>query len=209
MNKKFGRLSPVSRAENTKDGRARWLCSCDCGGEKTAPASELKKGGTKSCGCLAQEQRVAAARSQCHPTSRSMMYRERNSWENMIARCHAANNRSYPNYGGRGISVCTEWLRSFESFLSDMGARPKMTTLDRIDNDKSYCPENCRWASSQEQANNRRTNRVISIGGTALTVAQWSRKLGIDCSVVHSRLYMGWPERQAVVTPVGARRSHK
>jgi len=204
---RFGRLIAISRAENTLSGRARWLCRCDCGNSKTVAAAELKKGGTSSCGCLALEQRKAAAQSQCHAYSRSQMYRERKSWENMMARCYDSCHHSYPDYGGRGIAVCDGWRESFKEFVSSMGRRPKGATLERIDNDANYAPDNCRWATRTEQANNRRTNRIITVGGDSLTVAQWSRKLGIDYRVIHSRLYLGWPETDAVMVPVGHRRS--
>lgn len=200
---RYGRMTVMARSENTAEGRTQWLCLCDCGNTKVAQAVYLKRGNTKSCGCLGLEQRKAAAQSQCHPFSRTQMYRERKSWENMLARCYEPSHRSYADYGGRGVQVCREWRESFEAFVGDMGARPTGCTLDRVDNDKGYSPDNCRWATRVEQANNRRNNRIITIGSESLTVAQWARRTGTPGQVIRNRLRMKWDESDAIFRPVG------
>jgi hypothetical protein len=203
----FGKLTAKSYAGRNEKGGAMWLCACECGGEKTANATELKRGNTQSCGCLALEQKRAAGKTRQHAYSRVNMYRERKSWESMIARCHVPTHQDFANYGGRGITVCDRWRNSFEAFVQDMGMRPENTTLDRRDNAIGYNRDNCRWADKTTQANNRRDNRRITIDGVTQTVAQWARIKGVRDSLIHARLYQGWSEHDAVMTAVGASRS--
>lgn len=203
---KFGKLTAISRVENTTRGHTQWLCCCECGGEKIAQAAYLNKGTTRSCGCLGVEQRKNAAKSRCHEGSKTNNTAEYYSWQNMIDRCYKPTARGYKDYGGRGIIVCERWRSSFANFVADMGRRPDGMTLDRTNTDANYAPENCRWATRTEQANNRRTNRIITIDGKSMTVAQWARQLGISCRVIHARLYSGMNEHDSVMKPV---RNHK
>lgn len=203
----FGRLTAISYAGSGPSGQAIWLFRCACGGTKTAPAGEVKRGKTASCGCLAIEQKQAAGKTRQHAFSRANMYRERKSWENMVARCCVASHRDFANYGGRNITVCDRWRESFEAFVSDMGQRPQNTTLDRIDNSAGYTPANCRWTDKTTQANNRRNNRWIALDGVTQTVAQWARSKGVRASLIHTRLYQGWSEHDAVMVAVGAKRA--
>ena len=191
---RFGLLTVISRAGSDAAGRATWLCACDCGGEKVAKAAELKRGGgrgVRSCGCLQLQQRQAAAKAQCHAYSRANWPRERKTWENMIKRCTDPNDIGYANYGGRGVSVCARWLDSFQAFAEDMGRAPIGGTIDRIKNDLGYCPENCKWSSKKEQANNRRNNRLLTYNGKTQTVSQWADELGIPGRTLYQRLYRG------------------
>ena len=197
-NKKFGRLTAINRVENTAKGNARWLCKCDCGGMKIVVSSELKRGGTKSCGCLAQEQREKAAKSRCHAHSRANLCRERKSWENMLARCYDSSCKSFSNYGGAGITVCETWRHSFKSFFADLGPRPIGHTLDRIDSSKGYFKENCRWATNKEQANNRSNNRRLAHNGKTMTISQWADELGLTHTCISMRLKRGWPVHRAL-----------
>ena len=147
--KRFGRLFVLSYSHTVKPGYAYWLCRCDCGTLRSVVACNLSRGITKSCGCLR-----ASPLSHGHTSGgrHTPTYR---SWYAMIQRCTNPRNHKYRDYGGRGISVCKRW-RSFENFLADMGERPAGLTLDRRDNDGSYEPGNCRWATSHEQARNKR-----------------------------------------------------
>ena len=134
-----------------------------------------------------------------HGMSRTPEY---NAWSHMKDRCFNPNNKNYLDYGGRGIAVCDRWL-NLENFLADMGTKPSPKhSLDRIDNDGDYCPDNCRWATKAEQANNRRYNRLITIGCVTLTIAQWAIEMGFDKNLIYCRLNSGWSEFDAVMTPV-------
>jgi len=126
------------------------------------------------------------------------------SWRRMKDRCFNPNSKDYPNWGGRGITVCDRWLNSFENFLADMGSRPTAKhSLDRIDNDGNYCPENCKWSTKAEQGNNRRNNKpLITIDDVTLTISYWAKKMGYGESVIYARLDRGWSDYDAVMTPV-------
>ena len=122
---------------------------------------------------------------------------------NMKDRCFNPNHKCYSDYGGRGIKICDRWKNSFQNFFLDMGSRPTAKhSLDRIDNNADYSPENCRWATKAEQYNNRRSNRFITIDDDTLTIVQWEKKMGYKENVIWQRLKMGWSEYRAVMTPV-------
>jgi len=112
-------------------------------------------------------------------------------WADMLSRCNNSNHHAYADYGERGIKVCERW-HSFENFYADMGSRPHKFTLERKDNEKGYCPENCVWASRRAQANNRRNNRLINYNGEMLPAAEAARRAGLRPELVHDRLTKGW-----------------
>lgn len=128
------------------------------------------------------------------------------AWEHMRHRCTNSNNPQYKDYGGRGIVVCAAWSR-FENFFADMGECPPGLTLDRIDNDKNYEPDNCRWVTRKVQARNRRTNVLIEFHGEKLCVAEWAERFGICRTLVRSRLRAGWTMDQIASTPPSKRNS--
>lgn len=123
---------------------------------------------------------------------------EYNSWRSMRARCLFKSHAAYKNYGGRGITICDRWVDSFENFVKDMGPRPEGTTLDRIDVNKGYYKENCRWASMTEQANNKRNTVLIDFDGESKTISQWSKDLGIPTSTIMNRLAGGYSSEDAL-----------
>ncbi len=124
-------------------------------------------------------------------------------YRGMITRCYSVNQRTYQRYGAKGVTVCEEWRNSKEAFFEwalSHGYSDELT-LDRIDNSKGYCPENCRWATPTEQANNRKSNHIITANGESHTIAEWARITGIKSSTIKSRLHKGWNEVKAVTTP--------
>ena len=180
--KKFGRLTAVERNGATKSGNAVWRCRCDCGSESDVESSKLTSGKTKSCGCLMKDE--AAKRMKTHGMSKTPTWY---SWDAMVRRCTDESFEPYKRYGGRGIKVCESWMR-FENFLADMGERPEGTTLDRRDNDKGYEPDNCRWATFEEQSNNRGDyNLKVERGGENITVAQLAEIDGVSLSEAYRR----------------------
>jgi hypothetical protein len=184
----FGRLEVIERIENHASGNAQWLCACSCGSETRALGSQLRKGSKKSCGCINRTHGQSATPTHV-------------SWSSMQTRCSNPNHPHYPKYGGRGIVVCKRWL-DFRNFLSDMGERPHGTSLDRIDTNGDYSPENCRWATPRQQGNNRSDNKIIEHGGESKTVAQWSRKMHMKPDTLHRRLAKGWSAKRAIEQPV-------
>lgn len=154
---RYGRLIVTARAENTQGPpvAARWHCRCDCGKTSVVRGRLLGNGDTQSCGCLMVERVIAA--NTTHGMSprgpRTPTYR---SWRAMKNRCGNSNHADWPRYGGRGIDIDPRWVASFEAFLADMGERPDGLSIDRIDNERGYWPDNCRWATLIEQRNNQR-----------------------------------------------------
>lgn len=189
---KIGRLTVVERGPNTGQGRAQWLCRCACGSEKLVKAENLSGGHTKSCGCLGNEQRRMNANSRSLTPKERKLSPTKRTWEAMIRRCTDPKMPNFHKYGGRGITVCDRWRHSFSDFIADMGEKPDGMSLDRVDNQGHYTAENCRWATPEEQSNNRRGNRFITHEGRTLTVAQWSRETGIKHCTILQRLKKGW-----------------
>lgn len=184
-NKKFGRLTVISRYGSTNNKMATWLCKCDCGNEKVVSTCHLNSGATTSCGCYQKER--ASLANKTHNNSKTRLY---NEWQHMKKRCYWENYKYYHLYGGRGISVCNEWKDSFENFKKwalNNGYSDDLT-LDRINNDKNYEPSNCRWATKYTQSNNRKFNHIVSYHGETSSYEVMCRKLNVNTGTIRSRM---------------------
>lgn len=181
-----------------------WECECVCGTRRAVRGSRLGSGRSQSCGCLHKEiQRKRLTGNNIRGTHGMTKTPEFRAWTGMIQRCYNANHSAHPRYGGRGIKVCDRWVDSFENFFEDMGARPRKGTLDRIDNNGDYTPENCRWATRKDQANNRSSNHLITACGETKTISEWAKALGTSDSTIRNRIrVLGWSKEDAVTTPV-------
>jgi hypothetical protein len=198
IGQRFGRLLVTARAPRPTTQRyyaTRWECRCDCGNTKTVFASALRSKATQSCGCL---QRAAASkniRRALAVGSRGNLRHGKSAdpewvvWSHIKQRCFNIKDPAYINYGGRGIKVCDRWL-IFENFIADVGVRPSaLHTLERVDNNSHYCPENCRWATRKEQARNRRSNANLTLNGVTRTIAEWAELTGIKRSAIWMRIH--------------------
>lgn len=162
-------------------------CVCDCGSIKNVSIVSLKEGRSQSCGCLRSE--LLTEDNFKHGGAYTFEYC---IWGGMKARCSNSSAPQYKDYGGRGITVCERWLESYGNFIKDMGNRPSSAhTLDRIDNNGDYCPENCRWTTREEQNNNKRNNVFLRAYGKTLTLSQWSREVGLSASAISARVLRG------------------
>jgi hypothetical protein len=191
----FSKLGVIEWA-GTWNQKNFWVCQCECGDPEYNPvvvfAGSLTSGNTTSCGCTTRR----------HKMSGTKIY---HIWCNMIRRCTDPSKKEYRNYGGRGITVCERWLK-FENFYADMGERPDGCTLDRVENNLGYSPENCAWRTYKDQANNTRTNHFITWQGETKTTAQWAEDerlvaLGVQAGYLRSRLKAGWSIEEAMTTP--------
>lgn len=197
----FGRLTVLELAARHPKQGLLWHCRCSCGAHLLVMSVSLRSGNTRSCGCLSREGAAqrATARNFKHgaTTGGAPFWHQR--WAAMMARCHDPANKRYPRYGGRGIVVCDRWHDPV-NFHADMGDPPPGHTLDRIDNDGPYSPENCRWADAITQARNRSNVRQITYNGVTLTMQEWANKIGIDQSTLNRRLTR-WGVERALDTP--------
>ncbi len=201
---KFGRLQPRRYL-----GQGRWQCTCDCGRAHTCLATNLRGGHTTSCGCFQREDLLR--RRLKHGGARKKQHsREYESWTNMLKRCRNQNDPAYAHYGGRGITVCAQWQgeKGFSRFLQDMGACPCGLTLERLENDKGYSPENCAWRTRQDQMRNTRATRRLTYAGTTLSLVGWSEKMSISKQTLWRRLHLGWSVAKTLETPVIQKYSH-
>lgn len=208
IGERFGRLSINSletRQDPSNPKKIQWSCLCDCGDVLYVRGHALRSGRTKSCGCLALELKRAKKGT---PTkyvntvnSTPGRFRAYRSWEKMKGRCLDTKSDKFKDYGARGISICARWLDSFDNFFNDMGERAEGMTLGRKDNDRNYEPDNCRWETISQQANNKRNTKFIQ--GKPLTIFCKDKRL--SAPHVRTRLALGWDETEAVETPVAHR----
>lgn len=200
VSKRFGRLTVVRLVISVKKKRGYrhyWLCQCDCGGENLAASESLRGKRVQSCGCLPSSGRGNLKHGKRHTS-------EYNIWSLMRRRCNDPRIANYHDYGGRGIRVCDRWQGEggFENFYADMGARPdKNYSLERMDNDGPYAPENCKWATRTEQARNRRNNFIVSAFGRKGPLGNFVGDDPKAYSRVKERIKAGWDHERAIETP--------
>lgn len=203
VGQKFNRLVVLSEYSiRTKWGAVKYLCKCSCGKEVIVSGTNLKSGNTKSCGCYAIEKITKRGHNNAkHMRSGSLTNK---IYYQMISRCYKQQNEKYESYGKRGITVCDRWLKSFQNFYSDMGDKPIGDySIERIDNNGNYCPENCKWATRTEQQNNKRTNHIIEYKGLKYTMANLCKVTGMKYELLHSRIhYAKWDIEKTLNTPL-------
>ena len=199
VGKKFGKLTVLFESEPyvkpCGQSMIKYHCKCDCGNETDVVGSKLRTGHTTSCGCHRKELLYK------HGYGKLRLHR---IWQAMISRCYYKGDVGYKNYGGRGISVCEEWLNdflSFEKWATSNGYKEHLT-IDRIETDGNYEPSNCRWATYREQANNKRNNHILTVNGVSMTISQWSDITGLPMSALYNRVSKGWDSERVVTTPL-------
>lgn len=198
---RFGRLVVLEESsKRDKSGSIHWVCKCNCGNIVEPSSASLRKGTTISCGCYNKE-----IITKDNPKRKRKLY---SIYRGIKDRCCNQNNKSYHNYGGRGITISEEWndYDSFENWAYANGYKQGLW-LDRIDNDGNYSPDNCRWTTPKEQQNNKRTNIYITIKGETKTLQQWSDISGINFATLKRRLDLGW-NFEDLLKPVNMKYSH-
>lgn len=200
LGQKFNRLTAIEYK-----GRGLWLFECECGNRKVMGGSAVRLGRCKSCGCYQREKYQIG---MAYGTGKHKMFGTPTytSWAAMKGRCLNPNSPDYKDYGERGIAVCDRWngKHGFEHFIEDMGVKPKGRSLDRIDVNGDYCPENCRWATNEEQANNKRGILLYSYNGKKQSLIQWCRELGVSYGMAKRRRqrHPDWGLIQLIAPPL-------
>lgn len=192
---KYGKLTVLGIASRNP---LKWKCICDCGNTTEVGSSNLKRGQVTTCGC--SHRRGNPTHGQCY----TRVYK---IYAKILRRCYKEYDPAYKNYGGRGITMCDEWRNSFVAFSEwaySHGYSDDLS-IDRIDNNKGYSPDNCRWATTYEQANNTRKNRVYTMNGETKTLSQWCRDYNAPYNRIHARLNAGWSFEEAITTKHDAR----
>ena len=202
--KKYNMLTVVKRVENGSNGQVRWECICDCGNTTIVKGGNLKNGAVKSCGCLLHK----TPHNKTHGESNTSLYR---MWKGMIYRCHNEKNQAYKFYGARGISVCDSWhdYETFKKWVEETKPDDDYT-IERLDVNDNYCPQNCIWIPMEEQANNRRSNVNIEYNGETHNLMQWCKLLNLNYKNVHNRIYkLGWSFEKAISTDIDKSKRNK
>lgn len=207
VGQKFGRLTILKEGTAVKYGKTtmrKVWCKCDCGTEKEIDFNSIKGGKSTSCGCFNKEHarklHTKHGMAMLEPNVRHPDYC---IWMKMKSRCLNPNDKSYPNYGGRGITVCERWKRSFELFIADMGWRPNNRySIERIDYNGDYCPENCRWVHKSEQTKNTRRVKLIDYNGSKYCLTELCKILELPYSTMRHRVYdLNIPFEEAMKYP--------
>lgn len=208
---RFGRLTVINESKEKLGGEVAWLCKCDCGNQTVIRAHSLRTGYTKSCGCLHKETFTSKKHGCASKNGKNRLYR---IWCNMKNRCNDPHNPKYHIYGGKGIKVCEPW-NDFVSFQNDMESSylehvkihgERNTTIDRIDSNLDYNPDNCRWATYTIQGNNTSATRKIEFNGETHTLREWSNITGISKKNLGCRIFdYHWSIEEALTLPLGSK----
>lgn len=195
---RFGKLVVLKEnGKNLKRNVVLWECVCDCGNICTVAGIDMKRKLTTSCGCMSSR-KIAGERNKTHGMAGTPLY---GVWRSMRDRCKNPNNKSYKDYGGRGISVCEKWL-TFEGFYEDMGnSYAKGLTIERVDSSKGYNNDNCTWIPKSQQTLNRRNNCYFTYNGETLPLQTLCKKNNVTYSMVKKRITLGWSIERALETP--------
>lgn len=197
----FERLTVVEDM-SVKGFKPKWLCKCKCGKKVIVQSSNLKDGHTRSCGCLRKY-----SPGYTSDLKKTRLYRV---WDAMKGRCLNPNNRHYSYYGGRGITVCEDWIDSFQMFYDwsmERGYKESLT-IERIDNDGNYEPQNCKWATMAEQSLNKTSNKLLIYKGVSKPLTLWCRTLDLNYDTVRERIRRGWSHEKALTTPIDKSKQH-
>ena len=184
--KRFGRLTVIG-IDDRGDRKTYYNCQCDCGNVKSVRSDSLISGAIRSCGCMKKEQDLEnLTANHSHRMSGTRIY---GIWQGIKKRCYNPHEARYDRYGGRGIKMCDEWRESFQSFYdwATENGYEETLSIDRIDNNGDYCPENCRWSDTQEQARNRSSTIRITIGNATKTLTEWCEIFEVDSKMVFAR----------------------
>ena len=199
---RFGKLVVMERTDNyiTPKGTpiVRWICRCDCGKTVSIRGCSLRAGHSQSCGCLMREKTAELGNMSTHGLSKTRLHK---IWRGIKDRCLNTKSKDYPGYGGRGITVCAEWREDFMQFYawSMTNGYGDDLSIDRIDNDNGYRPENCRWVTRDEQNRNKSNLKYIQINGDTNTLAEWCRQYDLPYHTVHQRIYAShWTPEEAL-----------
>lgn len=198
VGRRFARLTVVTQAPSLGGRRrgTRWRCRCRCGNTVVVSRSSLVTKHTRSCGCLHVDsaRKIRTVHGESRPSTP-----EYRAWHAMRARCLTPSHAGYKDYGGRGISICRRWQRSYKAFLRDVGRRPSdRHTIGRIDNDGPYSPRNVEWQTCAQQLRNTRRSRKLTISGRTLNLKDWAKESGVHYVTISYRLRVGWPLHDAV-----------
>lgn len=194
---RFGTKVVIEECGRTSTGQIKWKYRCDCGTEKIAASSSVRK--SYSCGCKNKT-------CKTHGMSNTRVFK---IWSSMLRRCRDKNHICYKYYGERGITVCERWLK-FENFYSDMGDPPELFSIDRINPNGNYDPSNCKWSSTKEQNGNKTTTIFMTLDGVTMNLTQWAKKIGVSPASLHHRVAkLGLPDDVAIKTPFTKSTSNK
>lgn len=193
IGKRFNYLTVIEEVSRIHPKIPRYTCLCDCGNTKVVEGRKLREGTIKSCGCYAKLK--TSDRSTKHGMTNSSEYK---TWCGMKRRCLNKNDKRYKDYGARNINICDRWIHSFEKFFLDMGSKPHGYSIERIDNNGNYEPNNCVWMKISDQTKNKRSNILLTYKKQTHILADWSRITGIKAGTIKARLDRGWPVEKAL-----------